>query len=503
MFQDLKWDEDNFNDNEISNEDSENEDSDNGSAVDSDESQSTDDNGSNPSTPKSKKRQLMSDNGSSAKRLKHADEKSSDPGSTKSFFQLQVDGLLEELKLKAKRSHEYSEWINSFKKFLPKIPQLSITYSDLQTDTKNILKTKKNKKNSEIINKLKEYQFNHYSCDEDVEFNFSPPSECVEMSNLTINVSDKKILEKKISVEIPESYFRKLDYLNNRYFVKRFYYLLYIGIYLEKSNICASIKNEFYSGNKYQNILVVTPKNTEKVRIRIFVHTPDDVFKLSRFSPSTKNLKDKFTRISDIPEKAATSLYNSTILHDLTLKRNNVFVDKTLLNNDNITNALKLLKCWFSNRRLTQIYGGFFDEHIIYVICYLILKNKVTSHMNVQLVLKSFWNFLITSDWTKDSVYLCEDFKINDIQDYHKRYNIVFIDVTGKYNLVSFLSESVYRKIKAESYIALKCLEEDKYDMFEDLFLKKLDVSIQYDSLVRYLKDYFILFIIYSEYRLM
>lgn len=390
-----------------------------------------------------------------------------------SLFKLQLDDLVKDLKIKEKRKTEFHTFYKNFKSFLDNVPEHETIKLSYIKEFKS-LKTKK----SDLIESLHSCSYEHFNCDDDVDLSFIKPHSHKIFTNLDLTSN----YEVYIAVKMPKSCFRLKDYLNNRYYTKRFYYLLYLGIELRKKNICTKIENSYYNGNRFVPILILTPNVSEKIRVKLFIIPEEGSFKLSRFVPQTNNIKLKNKKNVN---ETGTPLYNSSVLHDLTFDSNWSYLEEILGENKNARDALKLVKLWLHRRNLDKILGGFTDELLLYTFCYLVKKGKAEQCMNISQIVRNVWNFLKTSDWSKEPIYLCEEVKLNNLDIYKNEFDIVFLDFTGYYNIAAFMSKEIYEKIKDEAERALKSLDEEMYDTFEDLFIRDLPWTVQFDAILR------------------
>lgn len=62
----------------------------------------------------------------------------------------------------------------------------------------------------------------------------------------------------------------------------------------------------------------------------------------------------------------------------------------------------------------------------------------------------------------------------------------MFIDTTGFYNICANLSLDVYRRVRFESSLALKVLNDEHVNSFRYLFATKLPLYTQVDHIIRY-----------------
>lgn len=74
------------------------------------------------------------------------------------------------------------------------------------------------------------------------------------------------------------------------------------------------------------------------------------------------------------------------------------------------------------------------------------------------------------------------------MQDFHKFYDVVFVDTTGFYNIASNVSLDIYLRFRQESQNALKTLNDEHVNSFRCLFVNRTPIYLQLDHIVRYVE---------------
>jgi len=72
------------------------------------------------------------------------------------------------------------------------------------------------------------------------------------------------------------------------------------------------------------------------------------------------------------------------------------------------------------------------------------------------------------------------------VADFHKCYQVVFIDVSGYLNITSNLSTNVFLRLKHEANISVSLLTNEMVDCFDSLFICNHTMDIRFDALIRY-----------------
>lgn len=68
---------------------------------------------------------------------------------------------------------------------------------------------------------------------------------------------------------------------------------------------------------------------------------------------------------------------------------------------------------------------------------------------------------------------------------FHQYFDVVLIDPTGYYNICANISLDVYRRVKSDSVLALKLLNNEHVNSFRCLFGTKIPLYTQVDHIVR------------------
>jgi hypothetical protein len=71
------------------------------------------------------------------------------------------------------------------------------------------------------------------------------------------------------------------------------------------------------------------------------------------------------------------------------------------------------------------------------------------------------------------------------ISEFHKCYQVVFLDRSGFLNVCSNMSECTFLKVKNEANMAIKFLNDQLVDSFDVLFMKKMHFINSYDTVLR------------------
>lgn len=395
------------------------------------------------------------------------------------LFRLQIDELISEVNIKNKRKKELSSWVNKFQSFLDTLPEYELMLSSIHMPNERKSKLEK------FISKLRKYD-PFGKTDQDLSIKLKKPSNIRTFGLYEINCLPGPNAILKINLEMPKEYFLTKDFLNNRYYTKRFYYLLYILEHLKLTEIVDKVSLSYHENNVLIPILEIVPPNCSKCAILIYATPAEHVFKVARFLPEQNNVKlDLFSSNidNDTLKDSPTIFYNSTIAHDVTLALNNNFIQEMLVDIKNVQEGIKLLCIWSKQRELDLGTMSFTETLIVYFIVYLLEKRKINKYMSSYQVIRNFWNFIGNSDLQNVPIGLNEN-NTKIINTFKNNFDVVFLDKTGCYNLTAFITKEIYVKIKSECQFALKCLDSNKNNSFQQLFLTKICFHLQYDFII-------------------
>lgn len=393
------------------------------------------------------------------------------------MFRLQIEELLQEVNVKQKLQVKFKAWFKQFTTFLHNLPQ----YGDIPLSK---LLIKKNKKQP-FISKLAQLCTLGLKCDQDLLFKFIKPESCNIIGFCKSDCAIGPNLNVSVAIQMPRICFHEKDYLNNRYLMKRYYYLMYLANELSVTEICSKISYSFVEGTDLLPVLNITPNVSDKMSVRIFVVPFESYFKPSRFMPDKNNnrinvFKNTTEEINDDQLRVnGTPFYNMVMLHDVVLVSNSYFCHSILFDLKNAKDAIKLLQVWTQQRDL-----NFFNNFLLHLVLYLVYKRKVNKHMSSYQVIRNVWFFLSKTDMMKENISICEDVKENVFEKF-RTFDVVFLDKSGCYNLAAFVTSELYNKLKEEAKLAIKFLDCNKFDSFRSLFMIKVPVPLQYDLILR------------------
>ncbi|XP_022904514.2 nucleolar protein 6 [Onthophagus taurus] len=390
-----------------------------------------------------------------------------------SLMRLQIEELLGKINVSKRYINKVEDFWNEFKEVME-------NFNDL-VDHKRIFKI-----DSLDIKCDKEFNLN------DIEFIKPEKYKLFGLYKLECITNKKDEFNVNINISIPTKFFQEKDYLNNRYLVKRDFYIQYLFAGFKKVenwnkyDFCIN----YYKKLKYSPYICI--KHLNNIKINVFLTAEANTFKLRRVVPDMNNMKIDFDKnfvsvnVKDY-ENVPTLFYNSILARDLTLNENYDWLESKI-NSKNVQDGLKLALIWLNLRELNDCFNGFNYEIVLFLVGYLIEKKKINENMSSYQIVRIFWYFLINSDWSKEPIYIRNDSLENfseNLNLFKNNYDVVFLDKTGFFNLTSFLDLDNYQTIRNEAKRALEILDSNNFNSFSYLFNTKISFLLQFDAVVK------------------
>lgn len=372
------------------------------------------------------------------------------------MFELQIKDVNIDTDLSSEDFDFIEKWIKKFEKFSDSLPQEHLDSFFNSSEYPQSLKANFSGKMFELIYKpaTKVQLFGSYA----------------QKTNLGTHSSVD------VAVTLPNDYFKRDDYLNYKMVHKIAAYLLYLKRQIiQRGGLGSNLQINFFNTNLSRPVLSM---DAGKFKFSIHVMPDSDLFKPSRFLPNVNNIKG--TNGGE-PSIHPTQFYNYEIISYITCIQNSEFLKSIMANNENIRVATKLLKLWARQRQFDSGFYGFNGFVISNYLIHLLKVNKIQSKMSSYHIMRIFWNQLSSSKLDSEGVSLCDS--QTNISGYHKFYDLVILDSTGYCNIVSLMSKGLYKQVKSDCSISLIQSESSSTKSFNNLFLTKIPLILQYDHL--------------------
>lgn len=189
-------------------------------------------------------------------------------------------------------------------------------------------------------------------------------------------------------------------------------------------------------------------------------------------------------------EHSATPHYNSYILGDLNRKFNEEYLANAIAENAHVRDAIVLLGVWLRQRGLDIGYGGMTEFILSMFVAYLLQCKRISVSMNSYQIIRQVWINFDSGAWHEAgksiSMYDSECRTTQpSIEEFHKYFDVVFVDPTGFYNIGAKLSLDMYLRVRHESSVALQLLNDERSNSFRQLFGSKIPLYVQVDHIVQ------------------
>ncbi|OWF47935.1 nucleolar protein 6-like [Mizuhopecten yessoensis] len=393
-----------------------------------------------------------------------------------SLFRMQITELLSEIKLKAKRQRQIEQVFTTVKDMLLGITKgKAHELMDQDWLPKKFVKVPLHQSPEAVKGR----------------FQFLPPAEVKMVGSFLSNTCVKPNVTLDISVTMPVECLQSKDNLNQRYLRKRALYLAVLAKHLRKKEEVEDLHFTYLHGSHYKPILILKVKGDtgKPVTVHLHVIAEEGLFKLNRFHINKNNVRKQWYRgeTEDVEEgdQPATPLYNMEVLSDLTLTQNNDHLTNTLGDSQGIREGIYLLKVWLRQRELDMGYGGFSGYILSMYVAYLLSKRRLNKMMSSYQVFRNTLLNLSKSEWTTEGITSCEDGEDSQrplLSNFLETFDVVFVDVTGYFNICACMNKSCYNRVHYEAGKAMLLLEDHSLDSFSLFFMTPLPFLRKFDN---------------------
>lgn len=398
--------------------------------------------------------------------------KNADLQSNSHLFQLQASTLVQKVSLsdiKRKMIDDYLESLCEVLTQLPVIKNCKLAHcQQLFPDVKIPLSMKPRKVKGDMV--------------------FSPPTSVEVVGSYPLQTCLKQKMKVDLVLELPKECMQEKDFLNQRYLRKRATYLAYVAHYVKSLENVSSVMFSFFMENHQKPILIIKPstKLAKLITIRCHICPPKDSLKPERFHPSKSNIRKSWFNGVEAEDCVLhpTPHYNSLVMTDMLLIDHREHIKHVLLNDsEEICIAIKLLKIWMQQRELDQGQGSFSGYLVTMVVIYLLKLGKINKSMSNFQVVRNVLQFLATSNWIETGLTIAGD---QDLSEFHKHFEVVFMDPSGHLNLCYDLSTPVYKQIRREARLSVETLDNRNIlNSFEIVFMTPVPFTRAFDHFLR------------------
>uniref|UniRef100_A0A915IUB4 Nucleolar protein 6 n=1 Tax=Romanomermis culicivorax TaxID=13658 RepID=A0A915IUB4_ROMCU len=221
-----------------------------------------------------------------------------------------------------------------------------------------------------------------------------------------------------------------------------------------------------------------------KCFIILYPLIPENYWKLSRFDLKISNLRFNYffdCQEDEFGENKPTPFYNQTILKDILAVKIKTNAEIFLQNIPNINDGLKLinlfLKLRFGNNDQLNNFALCF-------LCFMVRNGRLqTSSSTKKQIFRSFLTSISQSNLDQNGSSLSD--RQVDLEEFRRHFKVVFVDFSGFYNLCYDWNISTYSQLKRECTAALKQLNSNEIHCLTELFTRKTQFYLKFDSYFR------------------
>ncbi|XP_072288566.1 nucleolar protein 6 [Eucyclogobius newberryi] len=309
------------------------------------------------------------------------------------------------------------------------------------------------------------------------KFHMEPPSSVDLIGSYPLGTCTKPHVMVDLLVIIPSDVLQEKDALNQRYPRKRALYLAGLAQHLATSSEIGTLLYSCLHGNRLRPVLLIKPpgKEVSSFSVRIHASPPAGFFKPSRFHPQRNNIRTEwYTGISHSePNEPPTPHYNSTLLGDLLPSAHLQFLSAIQSQCSAFADAVALLKVWLRQRELDKGPGCFNGFLASMLLAYLLNAHRISNSMSAYQLLRNSLNFLASTDLTVNGISLAKntDSTAPSLEEFHKAFQVVFVDPSGHLNLCADMTACSYKQLQHEASVSMEFWDNATVDGFQSLLM--------------------------------
>ncbi|XP_022152358.1 nucleolar protein 6 [Momordica charantia] len=323
-----------------------------------------------------------------------------------------------------------------------------------------------------------------------VEFKFRKPNSIKIGGSYAFRGIAKPDVNVDLLVGLPKECFHEKDYLNYRYYAKRFLYLCTIKKYLNSSLVLSKVEWSTLQNEARKPILIVYPaleglKVAPGFFVRIIPTIAGSFFSISKLNIKRNNIR----ALNQGSLLQATPKYNTSILEDMFFEDTAEMVKTPFLESKDLVETLILLKVWARHRAPIYVHDCLSGFLIAVILSYLVNQNIITHSMTVIQMFRVAVKFMATSNLWNRGLY----FKLGpqstiskeEKKQYKDLFPVVICNPSANFNIAFRISQSGFAELQDEAALALACLEKCRNGGFEEIFMTKIDFAVKYDHCIR------------------
>ncbi|XP_015283672.1 PREDICTED: nucleolar protein 6 [Gekko japonicus] len=389
------------------------------------------------------------------------------------LLRLQIEELLKEVTLKEKRRQKIDAFLHQINALLAKIP--ATTETDM-TDQSWLPKG--------VKVPLVQVPFSVKG-----RFHFLPPVSVKVVGSYLLGTCIKPEVNVDVALTMPRAIFQDKDNLNQRYHRKRALYLAHVAHHLAKEPLFGSVMFAYANGNHLKPVVLLQPqgKDAKTVTVRLYACPPQGLFKPCRLYPGKNNVRTAWFTEKGAPTageaEPPTPHYNNSILWDLAMEAHLQFLSGSASDFPGMRDGVALLKVWLRQRELEKGFGCFNGFLASMLVAYLLSRHQINKVMSGYQVLRNVLQFLASTDLTTSGISLSKDGdgSLPTLTDFHRAFQVVFVDSSGLVNLCADMSASKYKQIQFEAKHSMEVLDDRTVDGFQLLLITRKSLIHAFD----------------------
>jgi U3 small nucleolar RNA-associated protein 22 len=325
-------------------------------------------------------------------------------------------------------------------------------------------------------------------------FKYREPTKVDVIGSLPVKLSVKGTSSVDMTITMPHSVFQDKDYLNNRVFHKKAYYLARIAAGI-KGNAEEEFALEYFHQDDIHYLpgLIVKPGRNplqgfsrSKFHVRILVAIPDSAFPIEKTLPTKNCLRPTSSDGHDVA--VPTPFYNSCVRLTSSYAAHHALLHKASLNCEAFRDVCLLGRTWLRQRGFgSAMASGGFGGFEFSAVCALLLHRggpnggpALSSKYNTLQLFKAVLQFLAGKDLTEPMILNAADLKMANTD-----YPVLFDGTTGT-NVLLKMTPWSYQLLRHEARLSLQAMNARSQDNFDSLFIiRSEEPLLRFDEVYR------------------
>ncbi|CAL1615889.1 unnamed protein product [Knipowitschia caucasica] len=378
-----------------------------------------------------------------------------------SLLKMQMEELLKEVLLSERKKQQIDSFVQTVTRLLQSVPKFEkVEMTDLSW-----------------LNGTVKVPFLLVPQTTKGKFHMEPPSSVGLIGSYPLGTCTKPHVMIDMVVIIPSDVLQEKDALNQRYPRKRALYLAGLAQHLSASPEVGTLLYSCLHGNRLRPVLLLRPPGKEFSSFSLRIHPcpPPGFFKPSRFHPQRNNIRTEWytgTPQSE-PIEHPTPHYNSAILGDLLPSAHLQFLSAVRSQCSAFSDAVALLKVWLRQRELDKGPGCFNGFLASMLLAYLLTTHRISNSMTAYQLLRNSLNFLASTDLSVNGISLSKntDSTAPSLEEFHKAFQVVFVDPSGHLNLCADMTACTFKHIQHEASVSMEFWDNATVDGFQSLLM--------------------------------